>query len=106
MITVLGSHKWGLVPDSDTFFDTDMDALKRKFTSMGKEWIEEPCILKAGQASFHHALTFHGSGVNHTNEPRLSVVAHLMPQGTAYRARVQFSSNVRLLGPRAKEGQL
>lgn len=105
MMTILGSHRWGLVPDSNTFFDQDMEQLKRKYASDGREWIEEPCILKAGQASFHHALTFHGSGPNRTNEPRLSVVAHLMPGGTCYKAGVQRHDNVRLLGPRPRDGQ-
>ncbi|TVY09168.1 phytanoyl-CoA dioxygenase family protein [Paenibacillus cremeus] len=106
MSTILGSHHWGLVPDSNTFFDQDMDALKKKYTSGGREWVEEPCILKAGQASFHHALTFHGSGANRTTEPRLSIVAHLMPGGTHYKARVQRHDNIRLLGPRPSDGQL
>lgn len=105
MMTIVGSHKWGLIPDSNTFFDQDMTALKQKYASGGREWIEEPCILKAGQASFHHALTFHGSGPNRTNEPRLSIVAHLMPGHTSYQARVQWHSNVRLLGPRPRDGQ-
>ncbi|MBB6674669.1 phytanoyl-CoA dioxygenase family protein [Cohnella nanjingensis] len=105
MMTILGSHRWGLVPDSDAFFDPNMEALKDRFAD-GREWTEEPCILKAGQASFHHGLTFHGSGPNRTAEPRLSVVAHLMPGGTAYRAGVQRHDNIRLLGPRPRAGQL
>ncbi|MBO9606065.1 MAG: phytanoyl-CoA dioxygenase family protein [Paenibacillaceae bacterium] len=105
MSTILGSHKWGLVPDSNTFFDQDLGALKAKYTADGRPWIEEPCILKAGEASFHHGLTFHGSGPNRTNEPRLSIVAHLMPGGTAYRPRIQRHDNIRLLGPRPYAGQ-
>lgn len=106
MMTILGSHQWGLIPDSNTFFDQDLTALKKKYTAEGREWLEEPCILKAGEASFHHALTFHGSGPNRTHDPRLSIVAHVMPKGTAYRAKLQRHDNVRLLGPRPKEGQL
>lgn len=106
MMTILGSHKWGLIEGSDTFFDQNMGALKDKYAADGRTWVEEPCILKAGQASFHHALTFHGSGPNRTLDPRLSVVAHLMPKGTAYRAGVQRHDNFRLLGPRPHNGQL
>ncbi|WJH34267.1 phytanoyl-CoA dioxygenase family protein [Paenibacillus aurantius] len=105
MMSIAGSHRWGLIPESNSFFDQDMDSLKRKFSALGHDWTEEPCLLKAGQASFHHALTFHGSGPNRTNEPRLSVVAHLMPGGTGYRPRVQHHDNVRLLGPRPYAGQ-
>ncbi|MDF2837630.1 MAG: phytanoyl-CoA dioxygenase [Paenibacillus sp.] len=105
MSTILGSHKWGLIPDSDTFFNQNMDELKAKYAALGHDWVEEPCILKAGQASFHHALTFHGSGANRTPDPRLSIVAHVMPGGTAYKANVQRHDNVRLLGPRPYDGQ-
>jgi ectoine hydroxylase-related dioxygenase (phytanoyl-CoA dioxygenase family) len=105
MMTILGSHKWGLIPDSNTFFDQNLDILREKYSTQGHEWIEEPCILKAGQASFHHALTFHGSGPNLTTAPRLSTVAHLMPGGTGYRARVMNHDNVKFLGPRPQEGQ-
>lgn len=104
MMTILGSHKWGLIPDSDSFFNQDMEVLKQKYAD-GRDWVEEPCILKAGQASFHHGLTFHGSGPNFTNDPRLAIVAHVMKGGTSYRSGVQQHSNVRLLGPRPVDGQ-
>jgi len=105
MMTILGSHQWGLIPDSNTFFDQNLDKLQAKYAD-GRTWVEEPCILKAGQASFHHGLTFHGSGPNRTDSPRLSVVAHLMPGGTAYRSGIQRHDNIRLLGPRPQNGQL
>lgn len=105
MASINGSHKWGFIPDSDTFFDQDLEKLKERYTADGHEWVEEPCILKAGEASFHHSLTFHGSGPNLTKEPRLSVVAHLMPAGTCYRPGVQFHTNISYLGPRPYAGQ-
>jgi hypothetical protein len=33
----------------------------------------------------------------------LSIVAHLMPGGTCYKARVQRHENVKLLGPRPRD---
>lgn len=105
MMTIVGSHKWGLIPESNTFFDTNLDALRNKYSTEGRTWIEEPCILKAGQASFHHALTFHGSGPNKTDSPRLSVVAHLMPKETAFKSNIQWHPNVTHLGPRPCDGQ-
>jgi len=104
MRTIVGSHKWGLIEDSNTFFITDLQALATQFSQHG-EWIDEPCIMKAGQVSFHHALTFHGSGANQTTQPRLSLVAHLMPGDTAYRAGTQWHPNVVFLGPNAQDGQ-
>lgn len=105
MRTIVGSHKWGLVEDSDTFHTRDLEALAARFAAEGKsEWIDEPCTLKAGEVSFHHALTFHGSGPNQTDQPRMSVVAHMMPANTAYRAGRQWHPNLVLLGPNAQDG--
>lgn len=104
MRTILGSHKWGVVEGSAAFFDQDLDGLKQKFSKLG-EWKDEPCILKAGQASFHHGLTFHGSGPNLSEQPRLSIVAHLMPGDTVYKSGRGRHDNVRLLGPRPYDGQ-
>ena len=107
MRTLVGSHKIGLIEDADTFYDTDLDGLEKRFKErMGIAWIDEPCILKAGQASIHHALCFHGSGPNQTNQPRLSVVGHYMPKGCAYNAHTTRHRNVKYLGPRPVHGQL
>ena len=57
-------------------------------------------MLKAGQASFHHSLCFHGSETNRTTEPRMSVVGHYMPDGTTYRPAKRFQTFMALLGPR------
>lgn len=106
MVAISGSHKWGLIPDSNTFYEQDMGKLKDKYAGSVHEWQEVPCVLKAGQVSFHHSLTFHGSGPNTTDAPRLSVIGHYIPKGAAYRARVQKQSNIRFLGPRPYDGQL
>ena len=105
MSVIPGSHKWGLHEAADGFFNQDLDSFKSALAKSGREWREEPLILKAGQASFHHSLTFHGSGQNHSYQPRLSVVSHLMPDGMAYKNRGHNVDNIRLLGPRPKEGQ-
>ncbi|MFC0330902.1 phytanoyl-CoA dioxygenase family protein [Paenibacillus sepulcri] len=105
MLVVPGSHKWGLIPASDSFFDQDLDSLKERFAKEGRVWNEVPMILKAGEVSFHHAYTLHASGPNLSDQPRLSVVAHLMPGNTVYRNKGQNVDNIRLLGPRPKEGQ-
>ena len=105
MRTIVGSHKWGLIGESDMFHTKDLEALAQKFAAQGQgEWLDEPCILKAGQASFHHALTFHGSGPNQTDHPRMSVVAHMMPGDTVYRTGRQWHPNLVLLGPNATDG--
>ncbi|MEZ4679872.1 MAG: phytanoyl-CoA dioxygenase family protein [Caldilineaceae bacterium] len=107
MRTIVGSHKWGLLEESDTFGHKDLDGLRERFAnqSISGAWIDEPCILKAGQVSFHHALTLHGSGPNLTWEPRLCVIAHMMPGDTTYQQGRQWHPNLVFLGPTPQAGQ-
>lgn len=86
MEVVPGSHKWGLLPESD-FFEQDMDALKARIeAASGREFNTVPCVLPAGSMSFHHCLTVHGSRPNRSDGPRISMVVHMMPDGTTYQA--------------------
>lgn len=114
MMTIPGSHKLGLLPDSASFQDLDLPGLRRRFEPLMKdEWVEEPCNLQAGQVSFHHSLCLHGSGPNTTSKPRRCVTVHAMPDGTIYQPRLKsgsnssrgYHTNVRLLGPRPCGGQ-
>jgi ectoine hydroxylase-related dioxygenase (phytanoyl-CoA dioxygenase family) len=104
MYSIAGSHKWGLIDQEEAFYDTDMEKLKRQFSQPGKAWVEEPCILKKGQVSFHHSLCFHGSGPNLTNQPRLSVIAHLMCAEARYLGPIQKHSEI-IFYPRPKKGE-
>jgi len=102
MQVVPGSHKWGLVPEGN-FFDHDLQALEERITAAsGKTFQTAPCILPAGALSFHHCMTLHGSGPNLSQRPRRSLVVHLLPEGTRYRAGSPSEGhmNVRLLGGR------
>lgn len=75
---VPGSHIWGLLKESD-FFNPDLDAQgNRMQEAHGREWTEVPVILRAGQTSFHHCMTLHGSGPNRSNRPRRSIAVHMM----------------------------
>lgn len=106
MRTIVGSHKWGLIEGSDAFGGKDLEKLAQQFAGVARgEWLDEPCILKAGQVSFHHCLTFHGSGPNRTDQPRMCVVSHMMPGDTVYRAGRQWHPNLVFLGPNARDGQ-
>ena len=107
MRTLVGSHRCGLVEEADTFFDQDLDALAHRFAQhVGDRWIDEPCVLKAGQVSFHHPLCFHGSGPNTSDQPRLCVIAHYMPADCAYKSGRRFHRNIRFLGPYPRDGQV
>ena len=106
MRTIVGSHKWGLIEGSNTFGSKDLEQLAAQFAAQGRSaWLDEPCLLKAGQVSFHHSLTFHGSGPNRSDQPRLSVVSHMMPGDTTYRAGQNPHPNLTFLGPNAYDGQ-
>jgi ectoine hydroxylase-related dioxygenase (phytanoyl-CoA dioxygenase family) len=105
MRMVVGSHKWGVIEGSGND-KKEMEKWADHFARQGGgEWHEEPVILKAGQVSFHHALTFHGSGPNVTDQPRLCVISHMMPGDTVYRAGRPQHPNLALLGPNAYDGQ-
>jgi ectoine hydroxylase-related dioxygenase (phytanoyl-CoA dioxygenase family) len=107
MRTLAGSHRWGLAEEADTFDDRDLDELERRFSRHARSrWIDEPCVLKAGQVSFHHSLCFHGSGPNRTDRARLSIVGHYMPGDCGYRPGARYHRNIRFLGPRPRAGQL
>lgn len=83
MQAVPGSHKWGLIQGD--FFEQDMDVLKRRLEQQsGRAFKVVPLEMKAGQVSFHHCLTIHGSGPNFTTKPRRSLVLHLMPADACY----------------------
>ena len=96
---IAGSHLWGLIPESATFERQDLEGLRRQFEAPGREWREVPMPLKAGQVSFHHSRTLHGSGPNRTPMPRLGIAVSMMPGGNRYLGGTQYHQNVRLLGP-------
>ena len=74
---VRGSHPWGLTGRSD-FYGQDHDAQRGEIpVPEGECWEEVPAILPPGGVSFHHCLTFHGSGPNLTAEPRRSFAIHM-----------------------------
>ncbi|MCE9592122.1 MAG: phytanoyl-CoA dioxygenase family protein [Planctomycetes bacterium] len=105
MRTIVGSHKWGLQEDAYTFGEKDLHGLQARFAK-GRPWIDEPCVLKAGEASFHNALTFHGSGPNLSGKPRLNFIVHMMPAGCALHTGpgARYHLNATMLGPFARAG--
>ena len=72
---------------------------------MSGAWIDEPCVLREGEVSFHHCLTLHGSGPNLSDTARLCLIAHMMPGNTSYRKHAQYHPNMVFLGPDARSGQ-
>jgi ectoine hydroxylase-related dioxygenase (phytanoyl-CoA dioxygenase family) len=77
MQMIPGSHRWGLLPGASNFFETDRDG---QLAALGRDRAETPrsVVMAAGQVSFHHPLTFHGSGPNTSTRMRRSLAVHLM----------------------------
>ncbi|HRK73361.1 MAG TPA: phytanoyl-CoA dioxygenase family protein [Rhodothermales bacterium] len=102
MEVVPGSHNWGLLNNND-FFEHDLDTLQKRIEAeTGNPFRPAACPLPAGAVSFHHCRVLHGSRPNLSMAPRLSLVAHLMPDGTCYKANTPSDPhmNVRLLSGR------
>ena len=100
MQVVPRSNQWGLMDVSD-FFEQDMTAQQEAMSvPNGEAFAPVPLVLRAGQVSFHHCLTIHGSGANTTSRPRRSLAIHLMTGDTRYRAGSPSNGhmNVELLG--------
>jgi hypothetical protein len=79
MSFVRGSHKWGYVSgQSDFYAQEDQAALRQQIqAATGDAWEEVTAILPPGGVSFHHSLTYHGSGPNHSGAPRRSFAIHM-----------------------------
>jgi ectoine hydroxylase-related dioxygenase (phytanoyl-CoA dioxygenase family) len=45
------------------------------------------CPVRKGHVHFHHSLTWHGSGTNHSSRPRRAIGIHFMTEHTTYDAR-------------------
>jgi Phytanoyl-CoA dioxygenase (PhyH) len=86
-----GSHRWPSSPLVDelragrTFVSSDVDGLERRLDSLGLPLRKVPMELRKGQVSFHHPLTFHGSGVNRSDRPRVAVAVHIQDETNRYR---------------------
>jgi ectoine hydroxylase-related dioxygenase (phytanoyl-CoA dioxygenase family) len=77
---VPGSHRWPLLPMTQLFGGEDcMERIKEVLsTEQLEQFKPEPLPLRAGEASFHHPLTVHGSYANRTDRPRRALVLNYM----------------------------
>ena len=74
-----GSHRWGLVSGSDALVGGENEGQHVTPTPPhDQEWRESCPVLPIGSVTFHHCLTFHGSGLNLVDEPRRSVTIHMV----------------------------
>lgn len=75
-----GSHKWPLLPryhlsgDMSSVFEFLTDEQRAAFTPVS-------ALLAAGEASFHHSMTLHGSYANTSDRPRRAAVLNFFRDG-------------------------
>ena len=82
------SHLWGLCPPSDSFHAPEdyKTELNRYLKNNDKKLQTFAVEVPAGGVSFHHGLTWHGSGLNQTNQDRMVIVAHCVPDDAKFHA--------------------
>jgi phytanoyl-CoA hydroxylase len=83
MYMVPGSHKWG---DKQAQINDLPDGSDLPDSFEGHAVHLIMCPVKKGHVHFHHALTWHGSGTNHSNRPRRAIGIHFMTDKTNYDA--------------------
>ena len=77
MCFVPGSHLWGLLDPGNFNEQIEYKAKAGIKLTQDQIWIEYPVIMPRGSVSFHHPMTFHGSGPNKSDQPRRSIAVHL-----------------------------
>jgi phytanoyl-CoA hydroxylase len=83
MYMVPGSHKWGNQQKQLDQFPQD-GKLPEEFEGHPLHFIM--CPVKKGHVHFHHSLTWHGSGQNHSLRPRRAIAIHFMTDQTTFDA--------------------
>ena len=83
---VVGSHKWDLCPPSGTFHAPEDYKKELKMYAKRNNKVLDIVEVKvpAGGVSFHHGLTWHGSGINHSPYDRRALVAHCVPHDAKF----------------------
>jgi hypothetical protein len=88
-----GSHRWQEVGADDSgtlhFAARDRGQLERLLrlnaAHNGSEVRKIPMVIPKGHLSFHHCLTYHGSGANLADEPRRAISLHLQDGDNRWR---------------------
>ena len=81
-----GSQRWRLAEPEGQFHAPE-DYRKPVYKAARQEGVEADIAyveVPAGGGSFHHGLTWHGSGANHSTNPRRSLVLHAMRSDVEY----------------------
>jgi ectoine hydroxylase-related dioxygenase (phytanoyl-CoA dioxygenase family) len=96
---VRGSHKWGPLEGGD-FYGKDLEGQRAGLSAPeGEPWEEVPSVLTAGQVSFHHRMTLHGSMPNTSDRPRRGFAFHLRTERSRFHDTVPQTSLDRYADP-------
>jgi hypothetical protein len=93
LTVVDGSHLWKETGRDDSmtrhFAERDKDDLERVLAENaaynGTTIRKVPLVIPQGHMSFHHCLTYHGSGPNRSPRPRRALSFHLQDGANEYR---------------------
>jgi hypothetical protein len=86
-----GSHRWlgdGRIPrlvSGKAFIGDNEAEVQSQLRLAGLAYEPVPIELRAGQVSFHHMLTLHGSGRNRSHDTRYAISVHLQDAENRYR---------------------
>jgi len=94
LTVVDGSHRWKETGRDDSmtkhFAERDRADLERVLAENAAfnatEVRKVPLVIPKGHMSFHHCLTYHGSGPNRSARPRRAVSFHLQDGANEYRS--------------------
>jgi hypothetical protein len=78
---VPGSHEWGLLPKIS--LTKEMGAVRQYLTpEQAAAFDPVPMVVRAGECTFHHSHTVHGSYGNRSDRPRRGIVLNFMRPDT------------------------
>ena len=86
-----GSHRWPDTPEvralrqSQNFTASDEAQMLELLARSGQPAVASTGMVSAGQVTFHHCLTLHGSGANTSDKVRDGISIHLQPGDNRYR---------------------
>lgn len=83
MYMIPGSHKWGDRQEQLASMPDGTD-LPESFEGHALHFVM--CPVRKGHVHFHHSLTWHGSGTNHSDRPRRAIAIHFMTEETTFDA--------------------
>jgi ectoine hydroxylase-related dioxygenase (phytanoyl-CoA dioxygenase family) len=87
MLVLDESHRWEGNERLECFHEPDLDATAARITGNQAVLRPVPMALDAGQVSFHHCMTIHGSQPNAADRPRVALAVHMQDADNRYVVR-------------------